>query len=121
MLDFLFYITVILIIITKIPDLHSTLSRITHISQEKNPLGRYFMRKWGMKTGLILGTVIFFILTIISAVIVFLSNITILKILFIINGIFVSIMNLAISHQNYTGQSNIFIKILKKITGRYYQ
>lgn len=120
MLDCLIYITTSLIIVTKIPDLHSTLSRITHINQEKNPLGRYFMRKWGMKTGLIIATGIFFLLVIISAAIVLILDIAIFKVFYILNAILFSILNLAVAHQNYTGKSNKLTKLIKRITGNYY-
>jgi len=108
------------IIISKFLDCWTTSIKITNVDQEANPLARKLFGIFGShKT-------IWFIFGI-SVLIVSLSHWLLLtfyhralyKILYIIIGLIVSIVQLAVAHTNWTRRLNFFTKILMKRYSKY--
>lgn len=101
-------------ILSKFLDCYSTQLRLKHIGDEKNPLGRSFMKINGPTTGI-------WLVFLISLAIIGLSTYLLLryynnwyyKVIFILVGVFITLIQLLVAHHNITGKNNIVVKILK--------
>ncbi len=116
MINVFIFIVSFLIILSKFLDCYTTSTQISALSQERNPLARIFMKKFGIQKT-IWG--VFFL----AIIIVSISNWllftyydkTIFKVIFIIISLIVSISQFAVAHTNKTKKLNFFTKFLLKI------
>ena len=110
------FIVAFLIIFSKFLDCWTTSTQITHTSQEKNPLARWLMLKFGNQATIWL---VFVVVLIIVGILVWQMTATpttiYYKIAFIIMGLIVSAAQFAVAHTNKTRKLNSFTRILQKI------
>ncbi len=110
------YIVSFLIILSKYLDCYTTSIQITAISQERNPLARRIMKRFGVRTTIWGIFVLSIIIVSISVWFLFsYYNTTIYKTLFILIGLLVSIAQFAVAHTNKTKRLNIFTRLLLKV------
>lgn len=112
---YLIYSTAFLIVFSKILDGHSTAQLIQSNSQEKNVYARKLMDKIGVH-----GTIYLFvgITIVITAICLFyvlhLFPAPIFQWSFVILGLFISVIQFAVTRANYMGRHNIITNILQK-------
>ncbi|HQH19612.1 MAG TPA: hypothetical protein PKZ43_08660 [Bacteroidales bacterium] len=117
-MTFLIYFISITIIISKFFDCYTTFSQITNINQERNPLARKTMKKFGIHKTIWVVFVLSIFIVIISVWMLqaFFDNLF-YKILFIALGTIISIFQFAVAYTNQTKRLNIFTKLLLKKYG----
>jgi len=115
-MNILVFIIASLIIITKLLDVMSTLYRIHHSSQETNPIAGRLMEKYGVKR---VSWAVFFLvvlIVILSSFIVWISPFKTLALnIFILLGLFVSIVQSAVAYANYKGRNNLVTRIVRRV------
>lgn len=109
------YITSFLILFSKYLDCYTTSSQITYLSQERNPIARKMMERYGIHTTIwaIFGLAIIIVSLSVWLLFAF-YNTTLYKILFILLGTFLALIQFAVAHTNKTKRLNFFTKILLK-------
>ena len=120
-LDYLIWLTSICMLVGKALDLHSTISRILHTSQERNRLARWLMRRTGMKTGL-------FLMFLIACGLIAFAHFYVLyyceyafeKWVYILAGLFVNIVTGGVVYHNYTGKNNVITRFMLRHSGGFY-
>jgi len=116
MMNVFIFIVSFLIILSKYLDCYTTSIQITSISQEKNPLAKRIMKRFGIYTTI--WGILAFSITIVILSVWFLFayyDTTIYKTLFIIIGLLVSTAQFSVAHTNKTKRLNIFTKLLLKV------
>ena len=114
-LEALVYITAGFMILSKFLDCYSTQLRIKNLHDETNLIGRSFM-KLGIKKGIWLVFLISLLIILGSTFLVFEYYSTLLyQWLFVITGIFTSIVQFAVAHNNYYGRDNKITRIIRRI------
>ena len=110
---FLLYIITFLIILTKFFDCYTTAREISSIYDERNPLTRALMKKFGVQTTIwgILGLSIVITLLSFWLLIAYFNTLP-MKILYILLGGFISVIQLAVAHTNHTKRLNRITRFL---------
>lgn len=118
-MDILVYFVAFLIVITKYYDCKSTVDGIVSPLQEHNPLARKFMLRYGIKPVVwtTFGFAITFVLSSLYIVYGIYDSVT-YKLVFIILGGFIAIIQFAVVHSNLTSKVNPITRILKKLYRR---
>jgi len=118
MSNFLVFMVAALLILTKFLDVWSTIRRIQHAEQETHPFASRWMGKYGVKRvswavfSLVIGIVI------LATLLVWINPFPVLtKGAFILLGLFVSLVQAAVAHTNYTGQYNFVTRWVGKMHG----
>lgn len=108
-MDIFIYIVMLLLIITKFLDVLSTIKRITHPSIETNPFAKRLMVRFGIRSTAwgVFGLVV--LITLIAGRIA-LDGQQDLEFLFIGLGIFLSIVQFSVAHNNWTRKPNLITK-----------
>jgi len=105
-----------LLILTKFLDVMSTLYRIHHASQETNPIAGRWMAKYGVKRVSWGVFVVVVVIVILSSFIVWISPFKTLALtIFILLGLFVSIVQSAVAYANYKGRNNLVTRIVRRV------
>lgn len=111
------YIVMVLLLITKLFDVLSTINRIQHPSIETNPIAQKLMIRFGIgKTAW--GVFGFVTVIILIAGGIALDSHQYIKILFIIFGLFLSIVQFAVAHNNWTRRTNFITKLILRYHSR---
>jgi hypothetical protein len=113
LLNILIAIVSILIIFSKFLDCQTTARRITNPMQEKNPITRGLMLRFGTMSVIWAIFIICILIVMLSLWLVFgvyTSNFH--KLTFIIGGIFVSLVQFAVAQTNKTMELNLITKFL---------
>ena len=113
LLNILIAIVSILIIFSKFLDCQTTARRITNPMQEKNPITRGLMLRFGTMSVIWAIFIICILIVMLSLWLVFgvyTSNFH--KLTFIIGGMFVSLVQFAVAHTNKTMELNVITKFL---------
>ena len=118
MLNFIFIIVSILLIISKFLDCISTSKKIKTFQQETNSLARKFMKLFGIKTTVWIIFVIVTLIVLLVALYTYNTYNSSYKIVYIILGIFISIIQFSVVHTNYTGNKNFVTKIIYSLYSR---
>lgn len=108
----------LLLILTKFLDVMSTLYRIHHASQETNPIAGRWMAKYGVKRVSWGVFVVVVVIVSLATTLVWISpfpNLT--KGAYILLGLFISIIQAAVAHTNYSGRYNIITRFVGKLHG----
>lgn len=107
------YIISALIIISKFLDCYTTTSQITSVTQERNPLARKVMKRFGIHTTIwvIFGFTIIIVGISIWLLFSFYDSIF-YKVIYIALGLVVALTQFAVAHTNKTKRLNIFTRIL---------
>ncbi len=111
--DILIAIISILIIFSKFLDCQTTARRITNPMQEKNPITRGLMLRFGTMSVIWAIFIISILIVMLSLLLVFgvyTSNFH--KLTFIIGGIFVSLVQFVVAQTNKTMELNVITKFL---------
>ncbi|HMY43749.1 MAG TPA: hypothetical protein PLJ37_11500 [Chitinophagales bacterium] len=107
------YIVSFLVVMSKFLDCYTTSSQITSVEQERNPLARKIMNRYGIHTTIwgIFGLTI--IIVGISIWLLFnFYNTTLYKVFYIVLGLIVALTQFAVAHTNKTKRLNIFTRFL---------
>jgi heme O synthase-like polyprenyltransferase len=118
-MDIMVSIISIFIILSKYFDCHSTALKIRQVEDEKNPIARKIMLKYGIKTtiwAIFLLSVLIVGLSL-MLIYVFYNNLW-SKITYVIVGLLVSIVQIAVARNNYSGKTNFLTRILLRKLGR---
>lgn len=110
------FIVSLFVIVSKFLDCYTTSIQITSISQERNPIARKMMRKFGVQTTI--WAIFFLSITIVSISVLILFvyfNTIAFKILFIVSSLIISIFQFAVAYTNKTKRLNIFTKLLLRM------
>ena len=115
-MDILVAISVLAMIISKFLDCLSTQTRLVDINDEKNSIGRMIMKLFTVKAGI-------WAVFLLSLLIIALSTwllyayypTTFYKGIFVIAGLFISLVQLAVAHNNYTGRSNFITRKIRSM------
>lgn len=113
-------IATILLILSKIPDFHSTWFRISHHGQERNRIVRKIMQKTGPRTGLILAGMIYLAVVAVCHLLCLAIDNFWFDLQYLLSVIIATVFNLAVAHHNYTRRYNMFTRFVERTTGRYY-
>lgn len=115
-MEILVYIVCFLMVFSKFLDCYTTSSKITTITQEKNPLARKLMTLFGVHTTIwgIFGLTILIVVLSVWLLKTF-CNTTIYKVVFIHLGILVSVTQFAVAHTNWSKRPNFLTKFLLKL------
>lgn len=113
MMNFIVYLTAGLIILSKFFDCYTTSVRISSAGQERNPIARKLMKRFGIQT-------VIWAIFVLTILIVFLTlwilfsyyNDLIYKLLFVFAGLFISIIQFAVAYTNKTGRLNTITRFL---------
>lgn len=110
-MNFLVYLVISLLIITKLMDVLSTMIRIKHPQIETNPLARRMMNKIGIKTT---AWIVFAIVGIIVLIMggIALTSEKSYQIFFLAFGLVVSIIQFAVAHNNWTRRPNFITRLV---------
>lgn len=115
LLEYSIWIVSFLIISSKFLDCYTTSSQITSTNQERNPIARIIMKRFGIHTTI---WTIFSLSIIIVGLAVWLLftfyNTTFYKALFVSLGVFITFTQFAVAYTNKTKRLNIFTKLLLK-------
>ncbi|WP_163931453.1 hypothetical protein [Paraferrimonas sp. SM1919] len=109
-IDVLIYLTVISLVLTKLADCISTQLKIKSIGHETNPIARILMARFGIKGAIWLVFVISLLIIVISAYLVLEAESMLLSAGYITVGLFVSTVQAAVAHQNFTGSNNMITR-----------
>ena len=104
-------IVVILLVISKLMDVLSTLSRIRSVNVESNPIARGLMQKMGIKTSVWLIFLVSLTIILIAGSIA-LSFGILYQVFFVLMGLLVSIVQFSVAHSNWTGKGNLITRYL---------
>ena len=111
--DILIAIVSILIIFSKFLDCQTTARRITNPMQEKNPITRGLMLRFGTMSVIWAIFIISFLIVLFSLWLVFgVYSSNFHKLTFIMGGIFVSLVQFAVAQTNKTMKLNLITKFL---------
>lgn len=113
-------LSLILFILSKIPDFHSTWMRIIVTNQEQNRWVCGVMQRSGIKTGLILVAVLYLLVVLLCYAFCLWADNLWLDLQFLLSAVIVSVFNLAVAHQNYTGKKNRLTRLITSKLGRFY-
>ena len=105
----------ILIIGSKFLDCYTTSTQITSLRQEKNPRARKMMQRFGIQTTIwtVFGLTI--LIVVLSVWLLFSCfNALFYQVIYVILGIVISWMQLAVAHSNHTKRLNAFTRYLSK-------
>ncbi len=110
-MNYLIYLVISLLIITKFMDVLSTIIRISHPQIETNPLARKFMIKIGIKmtAWIVFGIVVLIVLLI--GIIALRSEVN-FQIFFLAFGIVLSIVQFAVARNNWTTRTNFITRLV---------
>ena len=109
------YFISFLILFSKFLDCYTTSSQITSLNQERNPIARKFMKRFGIHKTIWTIFAISIIIVAFLVVLLFLFYNTIFyKITYIVLGTFISFTQFAVAHTNKTKRLNAFTKLLLK-------
>ncbi len=113
MINYLIFVTMGLLILSKFFDCVSTSIRIQNIEHERNGFARKIMHKIGIKTTIWL---IFVLVVIIVSLVGYksLEKTFIHKIFVIVLGLLIAGIQFAVAHTNMTGKSNFIVRLLYK-------
>jgi energy-converting hydrogenase Eha subunit E len=118
-MDALVWIVSFLIIISKFLDCYTTSTRITSLSEEQNPIARKIMKRLGTRLAIWMIFGISIVIVGFSLWVLFVFyNTTLHKILFVLVGAFVALIQFAVSHTNYTRRTNIFTECILRLKNR---
>ena len=112
-MNFLIFLVISLLIMTKLMDVLSTIIRIKHPQVETNPLARKMMIKIGIKTTawIVFGIVVLIVL--LMGGIALRSDVG-FQIFFLSFGIVLSVVQFAVAHNNWTMQPNFITRLVMK-------
>jgi uncharacterized membrane protein YeaQ/YmgE (transglycosylase-associated protein family) len=99
-------IATLLLLLSKIPDLHSTWIRISGAHQERNLLVRSIIYRTGPQRGLILAMILYLARVASAHTLCKFLDGRMFNIQYLITATIVAVFNLAVAHANYTGRSN---------------
>lgn len=103
------YLVIALLIATKFCDAASTAWRIGHLSAESNPIARWFMERLGTTVAIwLVFTLSLMIIGTAGAAAVAGGNL--MKSLFIVAGLLISIIQGAVAHSNWSGSGNVITR-----------
>lgn len=111
------FLVIMALLITKFLDLHSTIKNI-NLKAERNPLYRLLSPIFGAKNSLYIVAVIAFCIIIAVGIEIMLIDTVYIRILFIIIGIVISIIQLMVALYNYgynNRVANFFLNLYNKI------
>jgi hypothetical protein len=112
-MDYGIYIITFLIILSKYADCHTTATQISAIHQERNPLARKLMHKFGIQPtiwGIFLLSIVITLLSLWLLVAYFNSHP--MKLLYILFGALTTIIQFAVAHTNQTKRLNRITRFL---------
>lgn len=113
MINVLIIIISILILASKFLDCYTTSSQINSLCQEKNPIARKFMKRFGIHTTIWIVFALSIIIVAFSVVLLFVfCNTMFYKITYVVLGTFISFTQFAVAHTNKTKRLNILTKLL---------
>lgn len=113
MLNFIVFLTAVLIIFSKFLDCFTTSVRINSVGQERNPIARKLMKRFGIQN--VIWAIFVLTILIVSLTLSMLLtyyDILIYKLLFVFAGLFISIIQFAVACTNKTGRLNTITKFL---------
>ena len=111
--------TTLLLILSKAADILTTLLRIKSNADEVNPLARNLMNRLGTRKAIFLvGLLSFVIIGLCSYLIWQHQDNLLLLILYVLTGSFVSLIQFAVAHSNWTGRFNVIVRGLIWVKGR---
>ncbi|MGB7070228.1 MAG: hypothetical protein WBD22_12105 [Pyrinomonadaceae bacterium] len=112
MIDGLVFIVAFLILFTKFLDCHSTALRITAIDHERNNFARTLMRKLGiLQTIWAIFVLVVFVVTVSLILLFYVYETNVFKIVFIMTGMFVALVQSAIAYANYIRRPNFITRV----------
>ncbi len=105
-----------LIIISKFLDCYTTSIQIRSIAQKKNPIAVKIMQKLGIQSTIWLIFILSILIVLISqSLLIFYFDSTIYKITYILLGLFISLVQFAVSHTNSTKRLNYITNSIQKV------
>jgi cytochrome b subunit of formate dehydrogenase len=117
--DIFVVITAFMLLVKKYLDCDSTAKKIHSISNEQNPIARYFMNKFGIKTTIWLFYAVTVLIVLISVIALYNEyNNTFFKVSFIIMGLFISLVQFSVAQTNRTGRVNSITRKLLNFSNR---
>lgn len=106
-----------LLILSKLADVLSTLGRIRHADEETNPMARALMRRVGLSGAAWLVFALAILIIGVTARAAIAGDLG-MKILFIVAGTGISVVQAAVAHTNWTGRDNFITRRARMLHGR---
>jgi putative effector of murein hydrolase len=103
------YLVIVLLVVTKLCDVLSTLKRIIHPKGETNPIARQMMIRVGTTKAIWLVFVLALIIIGIAGAVA-ISGSDMMKALFIVVGVAISIVQGTVIHCNWSGHENVITR-----------
>lgn len=118
MIDIFVWLSSLLVVVTKFLDCYTTDKGIRIIDQERNPLARKLMQRFGMRFT-IWGIFLFTVLLVIAALYMLYGDdpSKLYKLAYIVVALFTSGAQAAVAHTNATGRLNVFTRFLMRRWG----
>lgn len=107
------YIVSAALALTKLADVVSTLQRIKHAGHESNPIARRLMFRLGTTTTIWLVFVLALIIIVVTGLGALRSG-PALQAAFLVAGVAISIIQLAVAHSNWTRRDNLVTRMVRK-------
>ena len=104
-------IVILLLVISKLLDVLTTLAKIRSVNVESNPIARGLMQKMGIRNSVWLIFLVSLIIILIAGAAA-LSLGSLYQIFFVLSGFFVSIIQFAVAHSNWSGKGNLITRYL---------
>jgi len=115
----LVYIVSALLIISKFLDCYTTSKNIQSVAHESNPIARKLMNKFGIKTTIWAIFVLTIFIVIFSLFLInSLFNTFTYKLLFVLTGLFVSVIQFAAAHSNKNQRLNFITRLIFSVASR---
>lgn len=107
-------VVALLLVLTKLADVISTLRRLCHPSAEANPFAQKMMYRLGPRPAIWLVFALALIIIGVATTITYLGG-TFFQVVFILAGIMISIIQLAVAVANWTAKENGITRVVRKV------